>query len=159
MSKKRKRISRRRLAGQRVLAHVPIFHLETGEFKPVTAARRYIAEAGLSSPSILNVRRNEHTTDRFFWGEKGLFSAQYAEENSINKDTCVYGDIFAKEFLVKKNFTCFKTYSQLDAAKEKTLFAYKNLRNVKRSDPKDCQLIWNETYNYSFYSKKIILQV
>ena len=28
-----------------------------------------------------NVRRNEHTTDRFFWGEKGLFSAQYAEEN------------------------------------------------------------------------------
>ena len=29
----------------------------------------------------LNVRRNEHTTDRFFWGEKGLFSAQYAEEN------------------------------------------------------------------------------
>ena len=27
------------------------------------------------------MRRNEHTTDRFFWGEKGLFSAQYAEEN------------------------------------------------------------------------------
>ncbi len=81
MSKKRKRISRRRLAGQRVLAHVPTHHLETGTYKPVTAARRYIAEAGLSAPSILNVRRNEHTTDRFFWGEKGLFSAQYAEEN------------------------------------------------------------------------------
>ncbi|ABX08226.1 DUF3155 domain-containing protein [Prochlorococcus marinus] len=81
MSKKRKRISRRRLAGQRVMAHVPTFHLETGDCKPVTAARRYIAEAGLKSPSILNVRRNEHTTDRFFWGEKGLFSAQYAEEN------------------------------------------------------------------------------
>ncbi len=81
MSKKRKRISRRRLAGQRVLAHVPIFHIGTGEHKPVTAARRYIAEQGLNSPAILNVRRNEHTTDRFFWGEKGLFSAQYAEEN------------------------------------------------------------------------------
>ena len=80
---------------------------------------------------------------------------QYAEENSINKDTCVYGDIFAKEFLTKKNFTCFKTYSQLDAAKEDTLFAYNNLRNVKRSDPKDCKLIWNETYKYSFYKKKI----
>ena len=34
MSKKRKRISRRRLAGQRVLAHVPTHHLETGEYKP-----------------------------------------------------------------------------------------------------------------------------
>tara|TARA_Y100001968_G_C19381145_1_gene730395 strand:+ start:592 stop:960 length:369 start_codon:yes stop_codon:yes gene_type:complete len=81
MSKKRKRISRRRLAGQRVLSHVPIFHIGTGEYKPVTAARRFIAEEGLNSPAILNVRRNEHTTDRFFWGEKGLFSAQYAEEN------------------------------------------------------------------------------
>ncbi len=81
MSKKRKRISRRRLAGQRVLAHVPTFNLETGSHKPVTAARRYIAETELMAPAILNVRRNEHTTDRFFWGEKGLFSAQYAEEN------------------------------------------------------------------------------
>ena len=81
MSKKRKRISRRRLAGQRVMAHVPTFHLETGEYKPVTAARRYIAETAIASPAVVNVRRNEHTTDRFFWGEKGLFSAQYAEEN------------------------------------------------------------------------------
>jgi len=81
MSKKRKRISRRRLAGQRVLAHVPTFNLETGSHKPVTAARRFIAESELQAPAILNVRRNEHTTDRFFWGEKGLFSAQYAEEN------------------------------------------------------------------------------
>tara|TARA_Y100001968_G_scaffold136097_1_gene124111 strand:- start:3527 stop:3895 length:369 start_codon:yes stop_codon:yes gene_type:complete len=81
MSKKRKRISRRRLAGQRVMGHVPTFHLETGKHKPVTAARHYIAESALNSPCLLNVRRNEHTTDRFFWAEKGLFSAQYAEEN------------------------------------------------------------------------------
>ena len=94
-----------------------------------------------------------------YWGISGKNLtkkiAEYAESNSIDKNTCVYGDIFAKEFLTNKNFTCFKTYSQLDAAKEKTLFAYKNLRNVKRSDPKDCKLIWNETYNYSFYKKKI----
>jgi len=94
-----------------------------------------------------------------YWGisNKNLTKkiVQYSEENSISKDTCVYGDIFAKEYLTTKNFTCFKTYSKLDAAKEKTLFAYKNLRNVKRSDPKDCKLILNETYNYSFYKKKI----
>ena len=64
-----------------MLAHVATHHLETGEYKPVTAARRYIAEGALVPPALLNVRRNEHTTDRFFWGEKGLFSAQYAEEN------------------------------------------------------------------------------
>ena len=80
---------------------------------------------------------------------------KYSEQNFINKNTCIYGDIFAKEFLSTKNFTCFKTYSQLDAAKERPLFAYKNLRNVKRSDPKGCKLIWDETYEYSFYNKKI----
>ena len=53
MSKKRKRISRRRLAGQRVMAHVPIYHIETGKHKPVTAARRFIAENGLSSCFII----------------------------------------------------------------------------------------------------------
>jgi len=29
----------------------------------------------------LVVKRNEHTTDRYFWAEKGLFGAQYVEEN------------------------------------------------------------------------------
>ena len=68
MSKKRKRVSRRRLAGQRVLAHVPTHNLDTGEHKPVTAARRYIAKSNLVPPALVHVRRNEHTTDRFFWG-------------------------------------------------------------------------------------------
>ena len=33
---------------------------------------------------------------------------EYAEKNSINKDICVYGDIFAKHFLISKKFKCFK---------------------------------------------------
>ena len=55
--------------------------MESIKFYKFTKIRRFIAENGLSAPSVFNVRRNEHTTDRFFWGEKGLFSAQYAEEN------------------------------------------------------------------------------
>ena len=42
MSKKRKRISRRRLAGQRVLAHVPTFNLETGDVSFVNAGHESI---------------------------------------------------------------------------------------------------------------------
>ena len=109
-----------------------------------------------SFAKLTNIKKNFEID---YWGisNKNLTNKidQYSAENSISKDTCIYGDIFAKEYLTTKNFTCFKTYSKLDAAKEKTLFAYKNLRNVKRSDPKDCKLIWNETYNYSFYKKKI----
>ena len=79
----------------------------------------------------------------------------FVKKNKIDKSICVYGDFYVKEFLSPENFTCFKSYSQLDAANNRPFLAYKNLRNVKRSDPKDCELIWNETFNYTFYSKKI----
>ena len=101
MSKKRKRISRRRLAGQRVLAHVPTHNLETGEYKPVTAARRYIARADWFLRHCC-VRRNEHTTDRFFWGERTvqcpvrrenhfLFPSLRTIVDSIGEDTLFEG--------------------------------------------------------------------
>ena len=70
MSKKRKRISRRRLAGQRVMAHVPIYHIETGKHKPVTAARRFIAENGLSAPSVFNVKEMNIPQIGFFGVKK-----------------------------------------------------------------------------------------
>ena len=94
-----------------------------------------------------------------YWGvsNKNLTKkiTEYSKINKIDKDICIYGDIYAKELLHKSEFTCFKTYSQLDEAKVKPLFAYQNLRNVKRSKPKDCDLILNETYQYTFYKKKI----
>ena len=36
---------------------------------------------GINPPALVLVKRNEHTTDRYFWAEKGLFGAQYVEEN------------------------------------------------------------------------------
>lgn len=81
MARKRKRKSRRRQEGRKILALVPQYSIESGEDKPVTAARKYIASKGIAPPALLVVRRNEHTTDRYFWAEKGLFGAQYVEEN------------------------------------------------------------------------------
>ena len=72
----------------------------------------------------------------------------------INKKTRItFNQV--KEFLLKKDFTCFKNYSEIDVTNIRPFFAYKNVRNVKRSDPKDCKLIWNETYKYTFYNKDI----
>lgn len=81
MARKRKRKSRRRQEGRKILELVPHYNIESGEDKPVTAARKYIASANITPPALLVVRRNEHTTDRYFWAEKGLFGAQYVEEN------------------------------------------------------------------------------
>ena len=81
MARKRKRKSRRRQEGRKILELVPHYNIESGEDKPVTAARKYIASENIMPPALLVVRRNEHTTDRYFWAEKGLFGAQYVEEN------------------------------------------------------------------------------
>ena len=94
-----------------------------------------------------------------YWGvsnknlQKQVIS--HSKKNSINKKVCVYGDLYTKEFLIKKNFSCFKNYSELDSAKERPFFAYKNVANVKRSNPKDCNLIWSENYQYTFSDKNI----
>jgi len=81
LARKRKRKSRRRLEGRKILELVPQYSIESGEDKPVTAARNFIKTLGIAPPALLIVRRNEHTTDRYFWAEKGLFGAQYVEEN------------------------------------------------------------------------------
>jgi hypothetical protein len=81
LARKRKRKSRRRQEGRRILEIVPQYSIESGEDKPVTAARKHIGAVGIQPPALLIVKRNEHTTDRYFWAEKGLFGAQYVEEN------------------------------------------------------------------------------
>jgi hypothetical protein len=81
LARKRKRKSRRRQEGRKILELVPQYNIESGEDKPVTAARNYIKTVGIAPPALLVVKRNEHTTDRYFWAEKGLFGAQYVEEN------------------------------------------------------------------------------
>jgi Protein of unknown function (DUF3155) len=81
LARRRKRKSRRRQEGRRILENVPQYSIESGDEKPVTAARKFIQSAGILPPALLLVKRNEHTTDRYFWAEKGLFGAQYVEEN------------------------------------------------------------------------------
>ena len=81
MARKRKRKSRRRQEGRKILEIVPQYNIESGDDKPVTAARKHIAANGIMPPAVVVVKRNEHTTDRYFWAEKGLFGAQYVEEN------------------------------------------------------------------------------
>ena len=100
MARRRKRKSRRRLEGRRILELVPQFSIECGEDKPVTAARKYIQAEGILPPALLLVKRNEHTTDRYFWAEKGLFGAQYVEENHFLFPSLRVPEDEAEELLV-----------------------------------------------------------
>ena len=94
-----------------------------------------------------------------YWGirNKSLYTSivEHSQKNNFNKNNCVYGDLYSKVFLEKKNFKCFKIYSELDAAKQRPYYVMQNHRNLKRSDPKDCMLVNTENYNYSFSDQPI----
>lgn len=100
MARRRKRKSRRRLEGRRILEQVPQYSIECGEDKPVTAARKFIHTENISPPALLLVKRNEHTTDRYFWAEKGLFGAQYVEENHFLFPSLRFAEEEEEELLV-----------------------------------------------------------
>ena len=94
-----------------------------------------------------------------YWGisNKSLYNsiAKHSSKNNINKNNCIYGDLYSKVFLENHKFKCFKMYSELDTAKERPYYVMQNHRNLKRSDPKDCKLIKSENYNYSLSSQPI----
>ena len=80
---------------------------------------------------------------------------KYTNLNSLDKNICIYGDTYVKEFLITNNFTCFKNYSELDSAKIRPFIAYQNVRNIKRNNPRDCKLIHEEKYQYSFSNQDV----
>lgn len=109
--------------------------------------------------SFAKIKKIEKNFEVDYWGlsnkniQKKII--EYVEDKDIDKSICVYGDFYVKEFLKPQNFSCLMLYTQVDEAKVRPFLAYKNLRNVRRSDPKDCKLIWNETFKYTFYNKKV----
>ena len=80
---------------------------------------------------------------------------EYKNQKNLSPKTCVYGDLYTNVFLEKFNFTCFGLYSQIDSIKQRPFFAYQNVRNIKRSNPKDCKLIHLEKYKYFMGSAEI----
>ena len=96
-----------------------------------------------------------------YWGisNKNLQKSilNISEKENIDSSSCVYGDIYSKAFLENKNFTCFKSYSSIDNPEKRPFFAYQNIRNLKKSDPKDCSLKYLEQYNYLFFDQKLIM--
>ena len=81
----------------------------------------------------------------------------FSKKNNINKNICIYGDLYTSAYLQTKNFSCFNQYSHVDSVKIRPFFAYQNIRNIKRSKPNDCDLIHLEKYNYTFYNKDIVV--
>ena len=94
-----------------------------------------------------------------YWGisNKNLYRSinEHSIQNNSNSNICVFGDLYSSAFLENTKLNCFKSYGQLDAANNRPFYVVKNVKNFKRSDPKNCQIITLENYHYSFSNQKI----
>lgn len=95
-----------------------------------------------------------------YWGlsNKKLYQSIYNHSinNNSNNNACVFGGLYSSIFL-NKQFNCFRMYTQLDHLEDikRPFYVMKNHSNIKRSNPKNCQLIKTENYTYSFSNQKI----
>ena len=110
-----------------------------------------------SFAKIHNIQKNFEID---YWGVSNknlqMKIINFAEKSKINRNICIYGDVYTDVFLSINGFDCFKTYSQLDAAKERPFIAYQNVRNLKRNSPNNCNLVHEEGYRYFFSKQKLI---
>ena len=94
-----------------------------------------------------------------YWGTSNKALQKKIIEMEINKkisnEICVFGDGYTNAYLEKKGFSCFGTYNQIDALNKRPFVAYQNLRNLKRNDPYNCNLVHEENYRY-FFSKQAV---
>ena len=79
----------------------------------------------------------------------------HAIQNKIEKSICIYGGNFSEVFLNSEGFKCFKSYSELDQADNRPFYVVQNVRNLKRSKPKDCKLIGKENFNYTLFNQEV----
>ncbi len=95
-----------------------------------------------------------------YWGisnkNLSLKIRDHSTDNNFDKSNCIYGDKYSKVFLENYNFKCFKGYSELDSAKDRPFYVIKNVRNTRRSDPKECDLIMEDGYSYTFKKDKVV---
>lgn len=86
MRPKPKRASLIRMIGREILKTLPTYEFDNskGTDVPVTAARKFIRKNKLQANVVVKVTRVTGTIDRFYWCDKGLFGADYAEWNYVN---------------------------------------------------------------------------
>ena len=99
-------------------------------------------------------------TNKFELEYQGLSGKElaYYLNNSSEKNICILANPLhvVKPFLDSKRFNCFDIWQKIDTDFQRPFLAIQNVRNLKRSKPKDCNLIKIEKYNYTFSSIDIV---
>ena len=96
-----------------------------------------------------------------YWGVSGRNIAKkinYNEKLLLNKDSCIYvSPKHVIEPFISSDFNCIKVYTSIYPESSEKYILVKYMRNIRRENPDNCELIFEENYNLNILGTKLKL--
>jgi len=96
-----------------------------------------------------------------YWGVSGRYIAKKINNNvrlSNHKDKCIY--VAPKHIIepfISDDFKCIKPFLSIYPKSTEQYILIKYMRNLRRENPDNCELIFEENYNLNLFTKKLKL--
>jgi len=94
-----------------------------------------------------------------YWGVSGRNIANKINTNKYllsQKEKCIYvSPKHVIEPFINPSYNCIKVYSSIYPNSSEKYILVKYMRNIRRENPDDCELIFEESYKLNLFSKKL----
>ena len=96
-----------------------------------------------------------------YWGISGRNIAKRINNNerlTLDKNMCIYVDpIHIIKHFISNDYKCVKPFSSIYPKSTEKYILVKYMRNIRRENPSNCELIFEESYNLNFIRNRLIL--
>ena len=94
-----------------------------------------------------------------YWGVSGRNIAEEINQNEYlisNKDNCIYvSPKHVIEPFISPIYKCIKPFVSIYPKSSEKYILVKFMRNIRRENPDNCQLIYEEKYNLNLFSNTL----
>jgi hypothetical protein len=108
--------------------------------------------------NFININNNFEVD---YWGVSGRNIAKKINNNSQllqHKDKCIYvSPIHVIEPFISADYNCVKSFFSIYPKSNEKYILIKYMRNIRRENPDNCELIIEESYNLNLFGNKLIL--
>ena len=106
--------------------------------------------------NIIDINKNFEID---YWGVSGRNIAKKINNNDeliLNKNKCIY--VSPKHIIepfIDANYNCVKSFLSIYPKASEKYILVKYMRNIRRENPDNCKLIFEESYNLNLINKNL----
>jgi len=94
-----------------------------------------------------------------YWGVGGKNIAEKINKNELllsNSNNCIYvAPKHVIEPFINANYNCVKSFTSIYPGSSERYILVKFMRNIRRENPDNCKLIFNENYNLNLFTNNL----